>query len=97
MVIQNLLDVTIPELSLSCLGIQGPLNNSGCNSSSSEAGVLIPIIGPALQLPKEVRTITGMGSLHHYCAPRWNENPLTYPVASHPRPRGVPPGDPLLA
>ncbi|GBO16829.1 hypothetical protein AVEN_208488-1 [Araneus ventricosus] len=48
---------------LPCRIILGQLNGSRCNSSSTEAGVLIAYHqATARPLPKEVRTITGGGT-----------------------------------
>ncbi|GBN04528.1 hypothetical protein AVEN_135899-1 [Araneus ventricosus] len=70
----------------------GPLNDSRCNISSTEAGVLIAShLATALPLPKEVRTITGgVSRTLLLLYPRGSECPLTYPAATHPCTRGAP-------
>ncbi|GBM08707.1 hypothetical protein AVEN_52780-1 [Araneus ventricosus] len=80
-------------LPLTCLSIQGPVNNSRCNSSSSETGVLVAVTGHGPTPPGGVHTITGgVTPSHHYCTLRRSENLLTYLAASHPRTR-CPPGN----
>ncbi|GBN69754.1 hypothetical protein AVEN_9315-1 [Araneus ventricosus] len=70
---------------------QGTLNYSHCNSSSTEDEVLVAItcIGPTPTVGGTYYYWKGeKPNTHHYCIFSKNENPLTYPVISHPRTRG---------
>ncbi|GBN55076.1 hypothetical protein AVEN_55421-1 [Araneus ventricosus] len=80
------------ELPLSCLGIQGLLNDSRCNGSSTDAGVLAAITGHGPTLPVG-------GTYYHWRVvtrpppllfPQEKRDPVTYQAASHPRARSAP-------
>ncbi|GBM06115.1 hypothetical protein AVEN_265173-1 [Araneus ventricosus] len=75
------------ELPLSCQGIQGLPNDSHCNGSSTEAGVLVVITGHDPTPPVG-------GTYYHWrevtrppplLCPRRSEIPLTYLADSYPR------------
>ncbi|GBM59776.1 hypothetical protein AVEN_6652-1 [Araneus ventricosus] len=62
----------------------GALNDSCCNSSNAEAGVLMVYHQvTARPFPKEVRTMEGGNTTFPFLYPTRSECPLTYPAATH--------------
>ncbi|GBM38495.1 hypothetical protein AVEN_24588-1 [Araneus ventricosus] len=76
------------------LKLQGHLNDSSCNSSNTEFGVLIPYHqATARTLPKELRTVTDGGTQSSpLLYPKGSECLLTYWAATHPCTPGASPG-----
>ncbi|GBM43923.1 hypothetical protein AVEN_125114-2-1, partial [Araneus ventricosus] len=71
------------ELSSSYLSIRGRWKVE----SGTESGVLIAVTGYGPTPPAGGRFRQkngGSSTLHHYCTHQENENPHTYPAASHP-------------
>ncbi|GBM00741.1 hypothetical protein AVEN_150908-1 [Araneus ventricosus] len=71
-----------------CIEERSPRGNR--SSPETEVGVLTAIIGhgtapPEGEMPRH-RVEDSIA--HHYYTPRRSENPVTYPVFSHPRTRG---------
>ncbi|GBN15239.1 hypothetical protein AVEN_148335-1 [Araneus ventricosus] len=68
----------------------GTLNDSLCNSSSTEAGVRVAIIGhgPILPVGGTYYHWTWVTRPHRYFTSRRGEIPFTYPAAPHPCTRG---------
>ncbi|GBL89739.1 hypothetical protein AVEN_104677-1 [Araneus ventricosus] len=73
---------------------QGPVNDSLCNSSSTEAGVLMAITGHGPAPPEGDRHyhLRSNTTLTFSVPAKRSENPLAYPAASDPRTRGATPG-----
>ncbi|GBN04474.1 hypothetical protein AVEN_84043-1 [Araneus ventricosus] len=68
------------------------LSDRRCNNSSAEAGVLTGILDHGSTPPEggtHYRRRSTRASPSHYYTLRGNENPLTYPAASHPCTRGA--------
>ncbi|GBM79222.1 hypothetical protein AVEN_250860-1 [Araneus ventricosus] len=78
------------ELPQSCLGIQGILNDSLCNSLSAKAGVLVAITGhgpttPAVGGAKRL-FVGGQGPFVHFSSQKQTLIPFFYTFLFHPRP-----------
>ncbi|GBL87461.1 hypothetical protein AVEN_118393-1 [Araneus ventricosus] len=62
------------------------LNDSRCNSSSAEAGVLVDITGHGQTPPaRDTHSHQQRANPSHYCTHQGSETPLNFPAAFHPR------------
>ncbi|GBN02698.1 hypothetical protein AVEN_237424-1 [Araneus ventricosus] len=69
-----------------------PSSSEWTGFTKTEGGVLIAITGHGQNPPVQGHRSGDNPTPHHYYAHQGNENPLTYPPASHPHIRGAPDG-----
>ncbi|GBM82816.1 hypothetical protein AVEN_37276-1 [Araneus ventricosus] len=74
------------------------LNDSRCDNSSAEAGVLMAITGHNPTAPVEGTHYHRKWVIpSHYRSQQGSETPFSYPAASHPHIHGVPSGtEPMI-